>query len=145
VLTDLLAYFEKDEARHVGLGTQVLPIMMRGMTRLEGARLSAFALRVTFWLIASNAAMQEPLRQLGLDPRRVLQLAKSKQMIVWQELFQSTQKVPTLGDALARIMEAVANAAWPPPGQTGITGRSRAFVSGLVTGVDEVPTSIQPD
>ena len=145
VLTDLLGYFEKDEARHVGLGTQVLPIMMRKMNRLEGARLSAFALKVTFWLIASNAAMQEPLRELGLDPRRVLQLAKSKQMIVWDELWQATSKAPTLGDAIARVMEAVANAAWPPPGQTGVRGRSRAFVTGLMTGVDEVPTSIQPD
>jgi hypothetical protein len=144
VLTDLLAYFEKDEARHVGLGTQVLPIMMRNMSRLEGARLSAFALKVTFWLIASNAAMQEPLRELGLDPRRVLQLAKSKQMIVWEELWQSTHKAPTVGDAIARVMEAVANAAWPPPGDTGLTGRSRAFVRGLMTGVDEVPTTIQP-
>ena len=145
VLTDLLGYFEKDEARHVGLGTQVLPIMMRKMNRLEGARLSAFALKVTFWLIASNAAMQEPLRELGLDPRRVLQLAKSKQMIVWDELWQATSKSPTLGDAIARVMEAVANAAWPPPGHTGVRGRSKAFVRGLMTGVDEVPTSIQPD
>src|SRR5262249_31085760 len=48
VLSELLVYFEKDEARHVGLGTQVLPVMMRRMSRVEGARLSAFALKVTF-------------------------------------------------------------------------------------------------
>ncbi len=33
VLADLLLYFEKDEARHVGLGTQCLPILMRRMNR----------------------------------------------------------------------------------------------------------------
>lgn len=145
VLTELLGYFERDEARHVGLGTQALPMMMRKMNRLEGARLSAFALKVTFWLIASNGAMQGSLRQLGLDPRHVLQLAKSKQMIVWDELWNATNKSPTLGDAVARVMEAAANAAWPPPGDTGLRGRSRAFVRGLQSGVEQVPTSISPD
>src|SRR6185295_4963168 len=86
VLSELLPYFEKDEARHVGLGTQVLPLLMRRMNRLEGAQLTAFTLRVTFWLLASNHAMEPGLRALGLDPRRLLTLAKSKQMIVWDEL-----------------------------------------------------------
>ena len=35
VLSDLLLYFEKDEARHVGLGTQYLPTMLRRMSRVE--------------------------------------------------------------------------------------------------------------
>jgi len=146
VLTELLPYFEKDEARHVGLGTQVLPMMMRRMSRLEGAKMSAFALRVTFWLLASNRAMEAPLRELGLDPRRLLQLAKSKQMIVWNELWQSAPKSgPNAGDVVARVMEAAANAAWPPPQDASLAGRSRAFVRGLMSGVEEVETSIAPE
>jgi hypothetical protein len=143
VLTELLPYFEKDEARHVGLGTQCLPILMRRMNRLEGARLTAFALRVTFWLIASNQAMQEPLRTLGIDPREVLRLAKSKQMIVWEDLWASTGKPgTTAGDVLGRVLEAVANAAWPPPEDKNLPGRVRALWKGLTHGVDGVETSI---
>jgi hypothetical protein len=146
VLSDLLPYFEKDEARHVGLGTQVLPLLMRGMGRVEAARLTAFALRVTFRLLAANRAMAPSLRELGLDPRRMLTLAKSKQMIVWNELWRATEKQgPDLGDAAARVMEAVANGMWPPEGDEGALGRARAVLAGLRGGVAEVPTTIAPD
>ncbi|APR77766.1 Hypothetical protein A7982_03113 [Minicystis rosea] len=146
VLSELLPYFEKDEARHVGLGTQVLPILMRRMNRIEAAQLTAFALRVTFWLLASNRAMEPGLRTLGLDPRRVLTLAKSKQMIVWEELWQATNKQDTdLGDLIARGMEAIANGMWPPDGEQDLLGRARAVWSGLRGGVAQVPTTIAPD
>ncbi len=146
VLSELLPYFEKDEARHVGLGTQVLPMLMRRMNRLEGARLTAFALRVTFWLLASNRAMEPALRELGLDPRRLLVLAKSKQMIVWEEVWGATDKTQAdLGDAIARVMEAVASGLWPPEDQRSVSGRARAFARGLGGGVDQVATTIAPD
>jgi hypothetical protein len=146
VLSELLPYFEKDEARHVGLGTQVLPLLMRRMNRLEGARLTAFALRVTFWLLASNRAMEPSLRELGLDPRRLLVLAKSKQMIVWQEVWGATDKTQAdLGDAIARVMEAVASGLWPPEHQRTVTGRARAFAKGLGGGVEQIATTIAPD
>lgn len=145
VLTELLPYFEKDEARHVGLGTQSLPIMMRAMGRLEGARLSAFALKVSFWLIASNHAMAPALVELGLDPRRILQLAKSKQMIVWEELWAANSKSgSTAADGVARVMEAIANGLWPPPEHHGPVGRIRAIARGLASGVEEVETTIAP-
>ena len=88
--------------------------------------------------------MQGSLRQLGLDPRHVLQLAKSKQMIVWNELYNATNKSPTLGDAVARVMEATANAAWPPRATPGCAA-DRAPRARLRSGVEEVPTTITPD
>src|SRR5262249_31663547 len=132
VLSDLLLYFEKDEARHVGLGSQILPMLMRSMDRIEGARLSAFALEITFRLLASNKAMEPYLLELGIDPRRVLQLAKSKQMLVFDELWHATGKPGvTLGDVFARVMEGIANGLWPPPEQRTLTGRFRAFARGV--------------
>jgi hypothetical protein len=145
VLSGLLPYFEKDEARHVGLGTQVLPLLMRRMSRLQGARLSLFALRVTFWLLASNRAMEPSLCRLGLDPRRLLVLAKSKQMIVWEEVWGATNKQANLGDVVARVMEAVASGLWPPEDDKSPSGRARAFARAMGGGVDQVPTSIAPD
>lgn len=147
VLSDLLPYFEKDEARHVGLGTQCLPSLIRRMSRLEGARLSAFALRVTYLLIASNRAIEGPLRTLGLDPRRLLLLAKSKQEIVWNELWAAAPKQdgPDVGRAISRIMEGVASALWPASGESNLPGRARAFVRGVRDGIDLVETSIAPD
>jgi len=144
VLTDLLPYFEKDEARHIGLGTQYMPVLMRGMSRLEGARLSAFALKLSFWLLASNRAMQGSLIELGIDPRRVLTLAKSKMMLVFEDLWKSTGKVgPDAGDAAARVLEALAEAMWPGP-DTSVAGRARALARGLQRGVQRVDTTIDP-
>jgi hypothetical protein len=145
VLSELLPYFEKDEARHVGLGTQVLPMLMRRMNRLEAARLTAFALQVTFWLLASNRAMEAPQRELGLDPRRMLVLAKSKQMLVWNEVWGATNKKDGVGDAVARVMEAIASGLWPPEDQRGLGGRARSFARALGGGVDQVATTITPD
>lgn len=145
VLSELLVYFEKDEARHVGLGSQYLPVMMRGISRFQGAKLSAFALRIGFWLIASNRSMDAPLRALGLDPRRILALAKSKQMLVFEELWQATGKAGIdAGDVAGRLLEAAANAMWPEDGDTSVRGRAGAFARGLATGVEPVATTIQP-
>jgi hypothetical protein len=89
--------------------------------------------------------MEPALRQLGLDPRRVLVLAKSKQMIVWEEVWGATNKQADVGDAVARVMEAIASGLWPPEGQESLSGRARAFARGLGAGVDQVPTTITPD
>ena len=128
VLTELLPYFEKDEARHVGLGTQCLPMLMRKMNRLRRRPASAprFALKITFWLLAANksdGAFATP------DPRprpggSALTLAKSKQMLVWEDASGSRPRRPprecTAGDLIARVMEATASALWPPPGESGV-------------------------
>ena len=147
VLTDLLFYVEKDEARHVGLGVQYLPILMRAMGRIERARFTAFALKVTYHLLAANRAMEPDLRVLGLDPRRILQLAKSKQLLVFDELWASTPGTKSkLGDFASLGMEALANAMWPEPKDEGLFGRARAFVRALRDdGVATVPTSIAPN
>jgi hypothetical protein len=146
VLTDLLLYYEKDEARHVGLGTQCLPMILKRMNRRQAVRFSAFSLQVMFFLIASNRAMEGPLVELGLDPRRLLQLAKSKQQMVWDEVWGvSGQNRTTAGSIVSRVLESAANAMWPPPGQTSIPGRTKAFLGALINGVDMVETSITPE
>jgi hypothetical protein len=146
VLSDLLLYYEKDEARHVGLGTQCLPMLLKRMNRRQAVRFSVFSLQVMFWLIASNRAMEASLVELGLEPRRLLQLAKSKQQMVWDEVWGVTgQNRTTAGAVISRVLESTANAMWPPPGQTTIPGRTKAFVGALINGVEMVETSIVPD
>jgi hypothetical protein len=90
-------------------------------------------------------AMEPGLRALGLDPRVVLTLAKSKQMIVWEEVWKATERTPVVGTAVSRVMEAVASGMWPPAGEEDLAGRARSAYRGLVGGVDQVPTTIAPD
>jgi hypothetical protein len=50
-----------------------------------------------------------------------------------------------VGDLVARVMEAIANGLWPPEGEEDTLGRARAVWRGLVSGVEQVPTTITPD
>lgn len=147
VLSELLLYFEKDEARHVGLGMQYLPMLIRAMGPIERARFTAFALKVTLHMLAAHHAMQHDLRALGLDPRRILLLGKSKQLIVFEELWATAPgSRSVVGDVASLGMQAVANALFPEPGADDVRSRVRAFVSALRNeGVPTVPTTITPE
>jgi hypothetical protein len=67
VLTDLLYYFERDEARHVGLGALTLPRVLADMNDLEAARLWWFQLRSQVLMLAGGLSMREAFETLGVD------------------------------------------------------------------------------
>lgn len=71
VLTELLSYFERDEARHVGLGIQHVPDLIVHMSKSELARLAAFETRVLLASLVSLKRMEPSLRTMGVDPRKV--------------------------------------------------------------------------
>jgi len=146
VLSDLLLYFEKDEARHVGLGLQYLPMLVREMGPLQRARFTAFALEITVHLLGGLWSMSDDLRALGVDPRRVMRLGKSKQLLVFEELWSSSPvERSVIGDRVSALLEAVASATWPEPHEQDALGRARAFVRALrEDGVETVATAIDP-
>lgn len=69
VLTELLPYYERDEARHVGLGVMYLPKLLKNLSRVETARVAAFQLRCVGLLITGGLPLRDTFRQLGLEPR----------------------------------------------------------------------------
>jgi hypothetical protein len=71
VLTELLPYYERDEARHVGLGVMYLPKLLSSLSRFERARVTAFQLRTVGLLITAGMPMREHLRTLGMEPRKL--------------------------------------------------------------------------
>jgi hypothetical protein len=71
VLVDLLPYYERDEARHVGLGIMYLPRLLQRLTRAEAARAAAFQLSCVWMLISAGMTMRDDLRILGMEPRRL--------------------------------------------------------------------------
>jgi hypothetical protein len=147
VLSDLLLYYEKDEARHVGLGMQYLPMLITNMTRAERVRFTTFALKVTYRLIASNRAMEPGMRELGMDPRVMVRLGKSKQTLVFEELWASAPGSRTrFGDAVSLVLQSASNALWPENDDATPLERLRAFVDGMRgDGLDPVDTSIDPN
>jgi hypothetical protein len=68
VLTDLLYYFERDEARHVGLGVLTLPAVLEGLSNRDVLALWWFQTRMQLQMIASGFTLNPALLALGIDP-----------------------------------------------------------------------------
>jgi hypothetical protein len=71
VLVELLPYYERDEARHVGLGVMYLPRLLARQTRAEAARAGAFQLSCVGMLLSAGMTLREDLRTVGIEPRNL--------------------------------------------------------------------------
>jgi hypothetical protein len=67
VLSELLYYYERDEARHVGLGALALPTILPGLSAVEAGRLWLYQLRVQLLLVAGGLTMRDEFSALGID------------------------------------------------------------------------------
>jgi hypothetical protein len=67
VLTDLLYYFERDEARHVGLGAMLLPRILAELSEADAARLWWFQLRIQLLMMGGGIVMRDDFKTLGVD------------------------------------------------------------------------------
>ena len=79
VLTELLTYFERDEARHVGLGVQMLPPLLAELTLPEMVSLGLFQLDLLASAVIALKRIEPDLLSIGVDPRSILAVAFDKQ------------------------------------------------------------------
>lgn len=150
VLGDLLRYFEKDEARHVGLGVQTLPGLIRRMGRVEGLRFFVFQMRVLGWSIAGLRTLAPHLRALGIDPRTIMVLGRSKQVMAYNQLWDQLGRVENVGvrDFVMRVLGGVEETMFPRgPEPQGLREQFAAFATGFSTALDDnlVPVSLDPN
>ena len=68
VLTELLYYFERDEARHVGLGVLTLPQVLEGLSDRDALSLWWFQTRMQLEMIAGGMTINPAWIELGIDP-----------------------------------------------------------------------------
>jgi len=69
VLSDLLYYFERDEARHVGLGVLTLPPILAELNDREALALWWFQVRIQLYMLAGGLALRDAFRALDVDQR----------------------------------------------------------------------------
>ncbi len=79
VLTELLPYYERDEARHVGLGIQLLPALVSGMSYAERVEFAVFHLDLYGSAVMSLKSLEPALQSIGVDPRSLLAIGFRKQ------------------------------------------------------------------
>jgi hypothetical protein len=80
VLSDLFPYFERDEARHVALGVQYLPTVIKSMNPIQISSLIAWQFRLFMLELSGLKEMRNDLEAVGLDPEKVFSLAEAKQL-----------------------------------------------------------------
>jgi len=89
VLAELMKYYERDEARHVGLGVQYLPALIKAMNKREVAALIAFQCRVLVYGVYYAKQIEPHIRALGIEPRAVLERGRRKQVAALRESFEA--------------------------------------------------------
>lgn len=80
VLSALMPYYERDEARHVALGVKYMPTLIRTMNVRERAELFAFQAWLLSLEIGGNVAIMRDLQALGLPSRMLADIGRAKQM-----------------------------------------------------------------
>ena len=79
VLTDLLPYYERDEARHVGLGVQLVPQLVEKLSLPAAIDVALFQLDMLATTLIALKDIEAELVILGVDPRSMLGIAFRKQ------------------------------------------------------------------
>ncbi|HTJ41017.1 MAG TPA: ferritin-like domain-containing protein [Kofleriaceae bacterium] len=113
VLSDLLLYYEKDEARHVGLGTQFLPTLLRRQKGWDAAETMLFQFRLLFWSIASLKTMERDLHELGISAPHLIERGKEIQIKAFDELWKQTGAEPVGNEQINRVLNGLDAAIFP--------------------------------
>jgi len=105
VLSDLLIMYEKDEARHVALGTLYLPKVLASMTAVQKVELLVwqfFGYMKQFEMLRS---LKDDFIAIGISPRDVFAMARKKQLKAMELLSEELGERYPLMDTMLRIID----------------------------------------
>ena len=130
-LTEVLAYFEKDEARHVGFGVQVAPALVRQLGPIGRARLVAFEARVLLAMLLALKNLEPDLRLVGGDPRLLLEEGARRFGAIVEDYRAEVGQTSMEGQLLTRLFEAVMDGVFPKDLTLSMPARVKAAFSAL--------------
>ena len=119
VLCDLLRYYEKDEARHVGLGIQYLPSLVKRMTPARALSMLSFQLRIIGLVMWELKTLEPELEILGLDTRKILFLGKAKQLGAYEALWAQAGGPPPQRDYVSHAIDGIGEWMFATPENRG--------------------------
>ncbi|HEY1690923.1 MAG TPA: ferritin-like domain-containing protein [Polyangiaceae bacterium] len=115
VLTELMPYYERDEARHVGLGVQLVPQLMNGLSVAGTVDVALFQLDLLLTTLVALKVIEPDLLAIGVDPRSMLGIAFRKQAEVDAAIKKEYPLWPEDGP-VRRVFEGVCEAIFPTEG-----------------------------
>jgi len=105
ILSDLLVMYERDEARHVALGTMYLPKVLSQMSTVQKVELVVwqfFGYMKQFEMLRS---LKDDFIALGISPREVFALARKKQLKAMELLSDELGERYPLMDTMLRVID----------------------------------------
>jgi hypothetical protein len=104
VLSELLIMYERDEARHVALGTLYLPEVLREMNFAQKADLILWQFREYMRQFSMLRSLSDDFVTLGIEPRRVFAASRKKQANAMALLSKEMgEQYPFMGPMLRMI------------------------------------------
>jgi hypothetical protein len=113
VLCELLELYERDEARHVALGVLHLPKLLEGMGAAEALRLYRWEFGEYSLQLEMLRELEPHFRALGIDPRRVIEIGRNKQVRANQMLAEELGAPLPVINAFIRYFDARTEWSWP--------------------------------
>ncbi|HMR05357.1 MAG TPA: ferritin-like domain-containing protein [Polyangiaceae bacterium] len=140
VLSALMPYFERDEARHVGLGILYLPRLIAQMTPAEARRTARFHTECILLLMAGGFALRDDFTKLGLDQRLMTQRVTSMQDTILKEMIDHHGKGVTRAVVSTRTGYGPQIVEWihPPGGLDSVSPLHQRVHRGLVRTLQQV-------
>ncbi len=136
VLCELLPYFEKDEARHVGLGIQSLPELIDNSNPAHAVKVGMFQLRIISHILRALKVLEPDFSALGMNAREVLERGVLKyQHASDQMIAQLEFDIRPMQEIAKRGVVAVCDVLFPHE-QGGALRRLRRAARTLVRGAE---------
>jgi hypothetical protein len=140
VLSELMPYFERDEARHVGLGVLYLPKLLGRLNRFEAARLKLVQLKIAT-LIGWGSHLKKPhFETLGIDNNDGFRRGMRLQREVFKGMRSEAGDEPPgvlVGDVRLDVVNDWAIDLFFPRMGAAVPGWQRAII-GVVDGLSRV-------
>jgi hypothetical protein len=131
VLADLLAYYERDEARHVALGVLHLPRLLQAMRLPEAVDLWGWEFKEYWNQLVMLRELEPSFRALGIDVREVVEIGREKQVRANQLMMEELGYDLETTAWLLRIFEAKAEWDFPLCDRADVRQRARLAAARL--------------
>jgi hypothetical protein len=113
VLSDLLRFYERDEARHVALGVLHLPKLLKRLTLAEAVDLGSWQFREYWAQVNLVRELEQDFEALGISTHKILELGRNKQVRAQLMLVEELGYNPAMQRVFMRFFDA--KMAWDFP------------------------------
>jgi hypothetical protein len=116
ILTELMPYYERDEARHVGLGVQLVPHLMNQLSIPAAVDVALFQLDLLVTTLIALKTIERDLLSLGVDPRSMLGIAFRRQADI-DAMIKAEYPLWPEDPPVRRVFEALCEILFPSEGR----------------------------